>query len=91
MSTFYASIQGQGGEVTKCGSKDSGIHGHIRGWNLGVKVVGVIENGQEIFYVYETGGSNAVRKDKLIATIKRGQGDENILCHGRGLKSIVPH
>jgi hypothetical protein len=77
MSTFYASVQGRGSEVTRCGSEHSGIHGHIRGWNLGVKVVGVVENGQEIFYVYQTGGSNAVRKERLIATIKRGQGNEN--------------
>ena len=39
MSHFYANIQGNRGEATRGGSKDSGIDGHIRGWNSGAKVI----------------------------------------------------
>ncbi len=38
MSRFYADIQGNRGRATRCGSKGSGISGHIRGWNTGCRV-----------------------------------------------------
>lgn len=38
MSHFYADIQGNRGEATRGGSKASGMQGHIRGWNVGVRV-----------------------------------------------------
>ena len=60
MSHFYAEIQGHRGQATRCGSKDSGIFGHIRGWNVGVRVdVDHDANeGQDIVTVRKTGGSN---------------------------------
>uniref|UniRef100_A0A6M3LHX6 Uncharacterized protein n=1 Tax=viral metagenome TaxID=1070528 RepID=A0A6M3LHX6_9ZZZZ len=58
MSHFYASIQGNGGEATRTGSKKSGVEGHIRGWNIGVRVVCTHENGKDVIRVYKTGGSN---------------------------------
>jgi hypothetical protein len=61
MSHFYGSVQGNRGEATRGGSKDSGIFGHIRGWNVGVRVdVDHDENeGQDIVTVRSTGGSNS--------------------------------
>ena len=60
MAQFYASIQGNRSERTCMGTKNSGIVGHIRGWNIGACV--------EIRYnetlkrdemtVYLTSGSN---------------------------------
>lgn len=35
MSHFYASIEGNLGEGTRCGTKTSGMNGHVRGWNIG--------------------------------------------------------
>jgi hypothetical protein len=60
MSHFYAQIQGNRGEATRGGSKDSGIFGHIRGWNVGVRVdVDHDANlGQDVAVVRKTGGSN---------------------------------
>jgi hypothetical protein len=58
MSQFYASIQGSRGEATRQGSKNSGIVGHVRGWNLGCRVEMSHEDGRDVCRVYRTGGSN---------------------------------
>ena len=59
MSRFYASIQGSRGEATRQGTPKSGIQGHIRGWDMGVSVMGSVdENGKDSFNVYLTEGSN---------------------------------
>ena len=36
MSRFYGSLQGNRGMATRCGTKDSGISAHVRGWDIGV-------------------------------------------------------
>lgn len=70
MAHFYASIEGNRGEGTRCGTKSSGIHGHIRGWGTGVKVIGhVTVSGEDEFTVYATGGSRGDRSDRLIGTV----------------------
>lgn len=38
MAEFYGSIQGARGQATRCGTKSSGLHGHIRGWETGAGV-----------------------------------------------------
>jgi hypothetical protein len=60
MSHFYADIKGSRGEVTRQGTKQSGVHGHIRGWNVGVYVeIGYDEIAKkDVVKVYRTGGSN---------------------------------
>lgn len=57
MAQYYASIQGNRGEATRMGTKTSGIDGHIRGWNIGARVVITHENGRDVVRVYKTGGS----------------------------------
>ena len=66
MSRFYASIQGNRGEATRQGTKNSGMTGHIRGWNIGVKAVCYVnEEGKDTIKVYLTGGSTSpfIKKD----------------------------
>jgi hypothetical protein len=72
MAHFYANIDGQAKtSATRRGSQNSGISAHVRGWNLGVKVVGSVDgDGRDVFYVYQTGGSNAQTDSTLIATVK---------------------
>lgn len=67
MAHFYAEIQGNRGEATRMGTPDSGIGGHIRGWQVGVRVSGAVQDGQDRFYVYKTGGSGGGARDELIA------------------------
>jgi hypothetical protein len=39
MAHFYGDMQGSRGQATRCGTKQSGIHAHIRGWHTGVQTV----------------------------------------------------
>ena len=67
MSHFYASIHGSRGEATRQGTKNSGITGHIRGWNTGAKVVCNYdpETDKDEVYVYRTGGSHSSTGDLI--------------------------
>lgn len=69
MAQFYAQIQGNRGAVTRMGTKGSGIEGHLRGWNVGARVVIWYDKGQDkdIVQVYKTAGSNYGKSDNLIA------------------------
>lgn len=71
MSRFYGSINGQAKtEATRRGSEKSGLIGHIRGWNVGVKVYcNVDENGKDMLSVYRTRGSNGESSRQLIAIV----------------------
>jgi hypothetical protein len=68
MSRFYASISGSAKtEATRQGTPKSGIVGHVRGWDVGVKVRAVVgRDGQDEIRVYLTGGSNHPNRDRLI-------------------------
>ena len=68
MSRFYASIQGSRGEATRMGTPKSGISGHIRGWANGISVRGFDSDGEDVFRVYATSGSNG-GPEKYIATV----------------------
>jgi len=59
MSHFYASIRGSRGEATRAGTKNSGMEGHIRGWNIGARVfMSVNDKGEDVCTIYLTSGSN---------------------------------
>lgn len=72
MSHFYASIEGKARTpATRCGSKSSGIRGHLRGWDIGVRVIGQHrdEDNADDLLVIMTRGSNGRGPETLIATI----------------------
>jgi hypothetical protein len=72
MAHFYAEIKGNRGEATRMGTKESGIRGHIRGWDVGIKVYGSVgEDGEDEFTVYLTPGSNGGKSGKLIGVFKK--------------------
>jgi hypothetical protein len=72
MAHFYGRIQGNRGKATRCGSKASGFEGFLNGWNEGVLIVADNENGEDIFNVFVSGGSNHKHSPLQIATIKNG-------------------
>ena len=39
MSRFYANIQGNRGEATRQGTTNSGLYGHISGWDVTATLV----------------------------------------------------
>ena len=69
MARFYATIQGNRGEASRMGTKDSGISGHIRGWNIGASVyMSVGLDGKDICTVYITSGSSGSGKEEHLRT-----------------------
>jgi hypothetical protein len=77
MAHFYGSMVGDRGEVTRRGSKNSGLHAHVRGWDSGVSVSAVYNapSGRNIFTIGITGGSNnsSVIKDLGTFTVQNGK------------------
>lgn len=75
MSHFYADIQGNRGEATRCGSKDSGIQGHIRGWNVGAFVVCGYDKqtDSDVVIVYATKGSSGYGAQNEVFRIVDGK------------------
>lgn len=69
MAQYYAEIQGNRGLASRMGSKDSGIWGHIRGWNCGIEVAGRVEDEEDRFYVYATSGSSGYGNRELIGYV----------------------
>ena len=70
MAHFYGQLQGSRGEATRCGNKNEGIRGHIRGWDVGVRVEGYYDDELgDFFNVYVTSGSNGGRSDKHMAQV----------------------
>ena len=72
MAQFYGEIKGQARtSATRRGSKASGLEGHLRGWNIGVRVVLEYKEGiGDIIHIYRTSGSNGGDEDVLIATLQ---------------------
>lgn len=66
MSRFYADIEGGRGQATRQGHKF--IRGHIRGWNVGIEVIGKPneETNEDTFTVYLTSGSGGGRLAYLL-------------------------
>lgn len=80
MAQFLGSVQGQRGEATRLGSKNSGLVVRANGWQSGVKVVaGTNSDGVDVFDIYATGGSGYGTGQGLIATVS----SEGIVHHGR--------
>jgi hypothetical protein len=71
MARFYAEIQGNRGGATRMGTPNSGMRAHVRGWNTGFKVrcdARMGDSNLDHCTVVLTGGSNAVRAEKQIAS-----------------------
>lgn len=73
MARFYASMKGSRGEATRMGTPSSGIHAHIRGWDVGISVDIQDVNGVDVCYVYKTAGSHGAGTRKLIGTFTRDE------------------
>jgi hypothetical protein len=56
MSRFYADITGGKGTARREGHAATGIRTHVRGRRSGVLVIGVVEDGDDVFHVVVTSG-----------------------------------
>jgi len=75
MSRFYADLHNGGKAVRRQGHSAHGIRADIRGWRVGVRVVGRADDDDtgmdDVFELYATGGSSQ-STDTLIGTIREG-------------------
>ena len=79
MAHFYGEIQGSRGATTRCGTKNSGMDCHVRGWDIGVKLqVRHSEDGRDYIQVLATSGSKGKIPDKKLGTIYRSTLDSKI-------------
>jgi hypothetical protein len=85
MAHFIATVAGQSGPASRIGSPRSGIAAHPRGWDIGVEVVGTVENGEDIFRVYVTGGSNGHTGRVYIGTARNVDGIPQFVAADRGM------
>ncbi len=67
MAQFYGNVQGNRGEATRMGTKNSGMTAHIRGWDVGAYVVLQHVDGVDVVRVYKTKGSNRPGSSELLA------------------------
>jgi hypothetical protein len=83
MAQFYMTIRGSGADATKTGTKGSGGHAMVHGWDCGIIVdANHHSDGFDLFRIYATGGSNDPRTKKLVATVYR-MGDEIVVDAGQ--------
>lgn len=73
MARFYGSMKGNRGEVTRCGSLNSGITAHVRGWNVGIQAEVHKDFGgdfhKDICEVFITTGSGGDGTRKHVLTV----------------------
>jgi hypothetical protein len=83
MGHFYGEIQGNRGEATRMGTKDSGFRGHIRGWHVGGSVNCHYNSSEDRDQVsiYATGGSSGYGSDHLADVIETNSGKKIIINH----------
>ena len=70
MAQFYAEIQGGRGKASRTGTKASGMSAHVRGWDVGARVVCRHLDEEDVIQVYVTSGSNGSGVDRHLATIR---------------------
>lgn len=81
MAQYKGSLRGNRGEVSRLGSKDSGLRARIGGWNLGVETyVKWSETDQcDIVSIHLTGGSKGFVADRYLGTyVRDGNGYKEI-------------
>lgn len=71
MAHFIGGVQGSRGSVTRLGSKDSGIHGFVYGWNVGVQFnIYVDRDGEDVIRIVANGGSNGRQRSLPVGEVK---------------------
>jgi hypothetical protein len=72
MAQFYGTIKGSRGEVSRLGTKNSGLTIRANGWDIGVRVEITHENGKDRVQVFRTTGSNENRTMCRLVDIVEG-------------------
>ncbi len=73
MAHFYGSVEGSRGEATRCGTKNSGITAHARGWDIGghISMGYQVDTEEDAVEFLITSGSNGGGQFYSIGTFTR--------------------
>lgn len=71
MAHFRGTVQGSKGIVSRLGSAKSGLSVYAQGWCLGVHVMADVVDGQDVFTIYRTSGSNSAGVHEKVAVITK--------------------
>lgn len=74
MTQFRATIEGQRGEASRLGSKSRGIIATVNGWDSGVRVEANHSNGEDVFTIFATSGSNDRTGPEMLGTVRLVEG-----------------
>ena len=70
MSRLYASIDSDARKTLATSRGHKRIDTHVRGWDDGIRIVARVEDDQDVFDVFTTGGSNGSRRETRIGTLR---------------------
>ena len=75
MAQFRGTVGGNRGAASRLGTKSSGLTTTCNGWDDGVTVHAHYdeEEGEDVFEIYVTGGSNGRKGDRHLATVRAGE------------------
>ena len=69
MAHFRGTVNSGRSDASRLGHTSTGLTTTCNTWDLGVKVDVRFVNGQNIFKIFKTGGSNGASNPELITTI----------------------
>lgn len=73
MARFMGKLTGQGKAITRTGHESTGLSAEAFGWNVGGMLVAQVEDGEDVIYVFRTGGSNdAFGRTRIAKITKEG-------------------
>jgi len=76
MSRFYGTMTGQARTaVTRQGGQNSGVHAHVRGWNIGIRTTAFDSNGNDAIVVSLTTGSSGRGPNKELLVVELVDGE----------------
>lgn len=70
MAQFRATIKGNRGAASRLGTASSGIVAEVNGWDRGIKVTAEHVDGEDVFMVWVTGGSNGKGTPTLLRILE---------------------
>ena len=68
MARFIGELKGTRGGTSRLGDAKNGLRVSVNGWNKGIYVKANVIDGEDVFEVYITGGTNGYISN-LIATV----------------------
>ena len=77
MAQFRGYVEGSRNGTSRLGGKSSGLLVEANGWTSGVKVRALHIDGQDVFRIYKTGGSNSPISPDILVEIVGGRISKN--------------